>query len=385
MSVGGSFSLFSRELDFLFKSACICRIQPFRDALAMNNIWFTLKRLGLGLILIAVAASVLLFSDMRSRRPIQNSETGPDASKQSHGEKDLTAPSGRSFHIGIAYLAPEQAIDSCLAGLMEGLKELGYEEGKNVKLLKTHAQGEMLNIPAIMQNFDSSDIDVLVTFTTPMLQGACFRIKNKPVVFTCVTDPIAAGAGRSWMEHLEHVTGVGSFPPLDQTMDLIPRLVPGIKSLGTLYNSGEANSVKIISVMRELTRKKGIKLVELTAASSGEVAQTTQGLVARDVQAIYIPSDNTAYQALDGILKVAATAHLPVINDDAEYLSHGMLASVGPGFFQSGKATAPYVARVLLGENPANIPMTNVSINVTALNPDVAKKLGITLSPALLR
>jgi len=294
-------------------------------------------------------------------------------------------PAGKTYRISLAYFAPEQATDSCINGLLSGLKQLGFEEGSNLTVSKTHAQGEMLNIPSMLQNLDQGDSDLLVTFTTPVLQGACFGIKKKPVVFTCVTDPIAAGAGKSWTDHYAHVTGVGSFPPLDETMELIPQLLPGLKSLGTLYNSGEANSMKIISVLRELTKKKGIELVELTAANSGEVLQAAQGLVARRVQAIYIPSDNTAYQAFDAIMKVADTARLPVINDDAEYLEKGLLASCGPGFFDSGLMTSPFVARVLLGENPANIPMTNVSINVTQLNFEAAKKLGITIPAKLIQ
>ena len=243
----------------------------------------------------------------------------------------------------------------------------------------------MINIPAIIRNLDQSDADLLVTFTTPVLQAACFNLKKKQAIFTCVTDPIAAGAGKSWNDHYAHVTGVGSFPPLEQTVDLIQRLLPGIKSLGTLYNSGEANSVKVISVLRELLPRKGIDLIELTAANTGEMMQAAQGLVARQVQAIYVPGDNTVYQAIDAVLKVAETARLPVINDDADYLSRGMLASCGPGFYQSGKATAPYVARVLLGENPGSIPMTNVSVNVTKLNLNAAKRLGLTFSPALIK
>ncbi|HVY71550.1 MAG TPA: ABC transporter substrate-binding protein, partial [Verrucomicrobiae bacterium] len=294
-------------------------------------------------------------------------------------------PPGKMFRVTMAYLAPEQAIDSCLDGLLAGLKELGFEEQKNLVITKTHAQGEMVNIPALMLNLDQSDADLLVTFTTPILQGACFRVKHKPVVFTCVTDPIAGGAGKTWEDHVPHVTGVGSFPPLEATMDLLPRLLPGLKTIGTLYNSGEANSTKIVTVLRELAAKKGMELVELTAATSGEMMQAAQGLVARRVNAIYIPSDNTAYQALEGILKVAASARIPVINDDAEYLPRGVLASMGPGYFESGKATAPFVARVLMGESPAGIPMTNVSVNVTALNQEVTRKLGLAIPPDVLR
>src|SRR5438045_8834550 len=112
--------------------------------------------------------------------------------------------------------------------------------------------------------------------TTPCLTSACNAVRNKPVVFTYVYDPIAAGAGKSRTEHLANVTGVGSFPPVADTIDVIAQLVPGVKSVGTLYNSSEANSRKVVSVARDLFTKRGIKLEEVTVTGTSDVAQAAQ-------------------------------------------------------------------------------------------------------------
>ncbi|MES2694784.1 MAG: ABC transporter substrate binding protein, partial [Verrucomicrobiota bacterium] len=143
-------------------------------------------------------------------------------------------------------------------------------------------------------------------------------------------------------------------------------------------------SVKIISLLREAAKREGLELIELTAANSNEVLQAMQALVSRRIDAFYLPSDNTAYLAFDAILKVGDAAKLPIIIDDPDYVDRGALFACGPGYYHSGHAAAPLLARVLLGESPAKIPMANVSVNTTKFNRNVIARLGLTIAPALL-
>ena len=111
--------------------------------------------------------------------------------------------------IGLVYFAPEEGADNCMKGLFDGLKEQGIEERVNLEVRRSHAQAEIANIPLLIQNYDGSDVDVIVAMTTPVLTAAASMSRSKPVVFTYVYDPIAAGAGKSRTDHLPHVTGVG--------------------------------------------------------------------------------------------------------------------------------------------------------------------------------
>ena len=146
------------------------------------------------------------------------------------------AAAGRKFKAAIVYYAHGVSNDYCVNGLLEGLKASGIEQGKNLEVVKADAQVEMINIPAILQNYGSSDVDLIMTISTPCLAGACNTVKHKKVVFTCVSDPIAAGAGKSHMEHLPFLTGVGSFPPVSHMLDFMQKLVPGLRAVGTMYN-----------------------------------------------------------------------------------------------------------------------------------------------------
>ena len=292
-------------------------------------------------------------------------------------------PANRLFRVGVAYFGPDLGTDKCLRGLTDGLRELGFEEGVNLELRKAHATGEISNIPGIMQNFDSQDIDLIVPMSTPCVTAAASLVKTKPVVFTYCYDPIAAGAGKSYTNHLPHMTGIGSFPPIDITTSLVKTLMPKLEKIGTLYNPSEANSRKVATMARDQFTSMGIKLEEVAISSSNDVTQAVRALTGKGVQAVWLPGDNTAYQAFDVISKSVSEAGLPLFNNDMEFADRGVLACASVGFYQSGHAAANPVARVLLGENPKNIPIQNVSVDRVYVNPALAQKLGVSIPPEL--
>ncbi|MGE3498596.1 MAG: ABC transporter substrate-binding protein [Candidatus Binatia bacterium] len=294
------------------------------------------------------------------------------------------APPGRKFEIGVVYFAPEAGAENCLRGLLDGLRALGFTEGENLTVHRAHAQGEIANLSAALRDFDSRGLDLIVTLTTPALTAATTAVSQTPVVFTYVYDPIAAGAGTSFEQHLPHVTGVGSFPPVEDTVALIAELLPRAKVIGTIYNSSEANSRKVVSVAREAFARRGLQLEEVTVASSSEVFQAAQALLARGAEAFWITGDNTVVQGFDAVVRVAAGAGLAIVNNDPELAGKGVLACVGIGFYRSGYEAARLAARVLRGTSPGHIPMENIAEQTLTLNLEVAKALGVAFPPALL-
>ena len=292
---------------------------------------------------------------------------------------------GRTYKMGVVYFAPEEGADLVLKALFETLAQEGFVEGKNLEVKRSHAQGDFTNIPALLQNYDSQQMDLIVTLTTPCLTGACAIVKHTPVVFTYVTDPIAAGAGKTLADHLPRVTGVGSFPPMEDTIAMIQKLVPGVKSVGTLYNSSEANSRKVVSVARDMFTKRGIKLEEVTVTGSSEIFQAAQVLTHRNIQVMWVGGDNTVLQGFDAVAKATRDAKLPLIINDPEFTDRGALACVGLGWYQAGAAAGKLASRVLRGEDPTGIPFEEVAVKKVVLNQNVAKTLGITFPPDVLK
>lgn len=303
--------------------------------------------------------------------------------KQRAAATPLRPQPGRSYRIGIAYFAPESAGDLCRQGIVDGLKQLGFEEGKNLEIRRIHAQAEIANIPGMLQALDASDVDLVVPMSTPVISAAIGFVKHKPVVFTYCSDPIAAGAGVSFTNHLPNVTGIGSFPPVQAMSDAIRQTMPGIRSVGTIYNNSEANSVKVVGVARDVFTKAGMRLEEVTVSTSADVMPAAQALAARGVQAFCILDDNTVAQAMDAVIRVARDGKLPLFAGDATTAGRGPLACIGLGYYQPGHAVAKPVARVLLGESPAIIPIENVLEKRVFLDENQARRFGLRFPPEL--
>jgi len=331
----------------------------------------TLKKLAMGLGLIALFSAILLLSDLGHRKAVSAASTGSARSDAN----------GKIVKAAIVYFARDVGTDLCVQGLLDGLKANGFDEGKNLEVRRADAQGEMMNIPAILQNYDSSDVDLIMTITTPCLTGACNKVKHKPVVFTCVADPIAAGAGKSRTDHLPFVTGVGSFPPVGHILDLMQKLFPGLRAVGTMYNPAEANSIKELSVAREIFRSRGVRLEEIAISGSNEVLQSVQILAGRDIQVVWVPGDNTAMEGYEGAVKGAKDAGLPLISEDCDSLFRGGLACFGLGAHPAGLAAGKLAGRILLGANPNELALEEVAVEELGISRGTALELGFSIPP----
>ena len=166
---------------------------------------------------------------------------------------------------------------------------------------------------------------------------------------------------------------------------MIQRLVPGVRSVGTLYNSSEANSVKVVGVARGIFEQRHIQLQEIAITGTSEIFQAAQVLTQRGIQALWVTGDNTALQGFDAIVRAARDAKLPLIINDPEFVQRGALVAVGIGWYQTGKAASKVLARVLRGEPPRNIPFEDVAVKKLVLNQGVAKALGIAFPPDVVQ
>jgi len=330
-----------------------------------------------GLLIILLTGSILLLSDLNNRR-----ERESKVQKQHSG---ASAVPGRTYNLGLAYFAPEASFDQLRIGLFDGLKALGYDRGENLIVKEQHVNGEISNFNSLLQNMDNLGLDVIVPTSTPGVTAACAAVKKTPVAFTYTYDPIAAGAGKSYTDHLPNLTGVGSFPPVAKTFQLIKDIIPDVKTIGTIYNSSEANSRKVIEVAEEILDTMNLTLKKTTVVNSSEVIQAIQVLISRQVDAIWITGDNTAMQGFDAIAGNAAKAGVPVFINDVDLIDKGALAAVGIGWYATGFHSAEVVANVMNGADPATIPIENFVTESVVFNDAMTEKYGITIPKKYLQ
>jgi putative ABC transport system substrate-binding protein len=166
---------------------------------------------------------------------------------------------------------------------------------------------------------------------------------------------------------------------------IIKQMAPGVKSVGTLYNSGEANSRKVMSVARDLFQKHGIRLEEVSINNSNEAHQAAQVLCQKGIDVLWVTGDNTAVLALDAIAQVTAKARLPLVINAVDFLEKGAVVACGIGFEKSGYEGGVLAARVLLGEKPSQIPFQEIARKRVGVNFHAAQKLGIAFPAPILR
>jgi ABC-type uncharacterized transport system substrate-binding protein len=324
------------------------------------------------IIALVIAGGILLISDLQNRTGKKDTEPAFKTNVEYH------AIPGKTYKIGMTYFAPDATFEMAMEGVWAGLKDLGFVKDSNLTVVSQHANGEIANLQPIHLNMDNLDLDLILVTSTPGISAAVSAVKNHLVVFTMTYTPLEAGAGKSYTDHLPNMTGVGSFPPVEKTFDFIKEVFPDAKRIGTLYNSSEANSIKVVEVGRNFIEAKGLELVENTVTNTSEVFQAASALCMRNIDVMWITGDNTALQALHGIVKICRDNKIPLILNDVDYVKYGALAAVGVGWYSTGVYSASFVARVLNGENPANIPIENYVEEEITLNHDVARELNVT-------
>lgn len=302
------------------------------------------SRLILGLALIAGASAVLLISDLGSR-----------SSKRS---------GGKIPHISILQHASQAILEDGVRGMIQGLAEGGYVEGKSVVIRRYNAEGDAATSNAIARQMANGDDDLLITVSTPSLQAVANanRTTRRNHVFGLVTDPSTTGVGISKANPLEHpawLAGYGTLQPVEQAIRMAREMKPDLKQVGTVYNASEANSEAQMGIARKICADLGIGLVETTVDNSSGVGEATAALCARGIDAIFMPGDVTVLVASDALLSAAGKAGVPVFTVTPPHAKKGALFDLGADYYQVGRHTGLLAAEILGGRKPASVEIRN--------------------------
>jgi len=286
--------------------------------------------------------------------------------------------------VAVTAIVEHPALDAVRDGVKDGLKAAGFEEGKNLKWQYQSAQGNTGTAAQIARKFVGDKPDAIVAIATPSAQAVVAATKSVPVVFTAVTDPVAAKLVKNWEPSKNNVTGVSDLLALDKQIDLIKQVVPNAKRVGMVYNPGEANSVVVVKEMKDLLSKQGMTLVEASAPRSVDVGSAARSLVGK-VDVIYTNTDNNVVSSYESLVKVGQEAKLPLVASDTDSVKRGAIAALGINYRDLGEQTGRMVARILKGENPGDIKPETTTKMELFVNPGAAEKQGVKLPEALVK
>ena len=289
-----------------------------------------------------------------------------------------TTGSSEVKNIGIVQLVQHDALDASNKGFVDGLKEKGYEDGKNIKIEQQNAQGEQANAQTICKQFADAKKDLIFAIATPAAQAAYNATKDIPIIFTAVTDPVKAEIAKDWKSSGTNVTGTSDKVPVDKQIELLKKLIPNAKTVGVIYNTSETNSVIQVDELKAAAEKQGLAVKEVGVTNVNEINQNLASALGQ-IDVLYTPTDNTVASGYALVGKLCLEKNIPIIGAEEAVVTKGGLASIGIDYYKLGKEAGEKAAEVLSGKKPSEVEITTLSEMSFTINTDVAKKLNITI------
>lgn len=289
-----------------------------------------------------------------------------------------TAAADKQVSIGITQIVTHPSLDAAREGFKDALADAGYDATYD----EQNAQGDQSTAASIAGKFASDDLDLILAIATPTAQSVAQAVTDVPVLFTAVTDPVAAGLVDSLDAPGGNLTGTSDANPVAEQLALIPRIAPDAKRVGVVYSSGEVNSEVQVEWAKKAAADLGLEIVEAAVTTSSEVQQAAESL---EVDAIYVPTDNNVVSALESVLQVAEGKGIPVIAAEGDSVARGSVATYGISYYELGRQTGEMAVRILEdGADPATMPVETQSELLLYLNKGAAKRMGVTIPEDLL-
>ncbi|HFR3186760.1 ABC transporter substrate-binding protein [Streptococcus suis] len=280
--------------------------------------------------------------------------------------------------VGVLQYMEHESLTAAREGFVAELEANGYKEGEKLVLDYQNAQGDQANLQTISEQLIDGN-DIVLAIATPSAQSLATVSTETPIVFTAVTDPLSANLVESIEKPGGLLTGTSDQAPIDKQVELLGQAVPDAKTVGILYTTSERNSEVQVEQAKELLEKAGYKVVVKGITSSNEVQDAATSLM-KDVDALFIPTDNTVASTMTMIGELSVEHKVPVIGGSTDMVDEGGLLTYGTNYEALGRQTAKMAIKIIEG---ANVSETAVEYPETVslhVNEEMAKKLGIDTS-----
>lgn len=287
-------------------------------------------------------------------------------------------------NIAITSIVEHPALDNIRKGVQDELSENGYINNDNIKITYQSAQGSSATAAQIAKKFVAAKPDVIVAIATPSAQSLVAATKTIPIVFSGITDPVAAKLVKSWQPSKTNVTGVSDALPLDKQIDFLKTMKPDLKTVGYVYSPGEINSTTVLTTLKQELAKQGITIIGVPAQRTADVVSAARSLKGK-VDLIYTTTDNNVVSAYEALVKVANESKIPLIASDPDSVIRGAIAALGSNYYNIGRQTGKVVIRILQHEKPGDIAIETLKDNILIINPTAAKHQQFEIPEAIVQ
>ena len=285
------------------------------------------------------------------------------------------ANSGDKLKIGIVQVADHPSLDAAREGFIEKLDS----ENISYELIDHRANGDLSLIAQFATDLNNKKADLIYTIGTPAAQGVANTIKDKPVIYSAVTDPEGAGL------KADNLTGVSDYVEAGKLIDDFLKLYPDTKIFGTMYNTNEQNSVFQIEALEKALSQRGLKLEKLGVSSINDIPQAIATLKGK-IDAMVTVTDNVVVNAMPVISEALIKEKIPSIAYDEGSVKNGALISEGVNYKELGSQAGALAVQIIKEKkSPKDLPYEKATSIKTLVNKKTAEALGLDLNNEILK
>jgi len=289
-------------------------------------------------------------------------------------------PGEKKTTIGYIQITEDPVLDAAKVGVFKALEDSGFVDGQNIRVLDKNAQGDLSMINTILQMFQSQNVDMVITNSTPCMSAAAQTIKNIPVVFTVAFSPSQIGLKNP----PPTLTGVTDDLKVKEIVDLMMECVPNLKKVGFPYNTSEPNAEYSAKKLDIELKSRGIEVVHAAVNSTNDILQAVQSLAEKKIDAFLAAADNTVYLGLGVISRIAAEKKIPIFVTDPLQVEKGAAIGFGINYYKWGYLSGLKAIEILRGVKPQDTPIETVGQYEVIINQKACDEQGLIVPEAVL-
>jgi len=297
-------------------------------------------------------------------------------------------PAGKVWRVG--FLTPQRRPESLQSGIsgafLDGMRELGYVEGKNLAMEWRFAEDQFERLPGLAAELVAAKVDVIVTIGVATSRAVQKATTTIPIVLGSVNDPVGTGLVKSLARPGGNITGLSNVARdvSPKQLEMLQAVAPKLSYVAVLLNPTNSSHAGNLEAIEQAARVKGVRILSLQAATSSDVEKALATMGQKKAQGLIVMRDTFLQQQLTPVAKATTGQRIPSVAGVREYVEAGGLMSYGVSLRGNFRRAATYVDKILRGAKPADLPVEQPTKLELVINRGTAKALGLSIPQSLL-
>jgi putative ABC transport system substrate-binding protein len=297
-------------------------------------------------------------------------------------------PAARVYRIGFILTATPNETGHLLKALNEGLRELGYVEGRNVVFERRYAEGRQERLPVLAAELVRLNVDIFVTGSNPVIAAVKHVTATIPVVMAVSRDPVGSGFIASLARPGGNITGLANDPAPEiggKNLQLLKEAAPGVSRVAFLWNPVPLGAGTYKNAVESTARNLGVTFQSVEVRGRDEFEDAFAAMVRERANGVVVASDPVLFGPRSQVVLLAGKNRLPAVYPQREFVDAGGLISYGTNLADQFRRAAIYVDKILKGAKPGDLAVEQATKFELVINLKTAKTLGLTIPPSLLQ